>query len=177
VLTLVLGGARSGKSRYAAELAGDGPVLFIATARRDHDDLEMMRRIERHRAYRAPAWSTVEEPLDPASVVERTTPGDRILLDCVTLWMANIMWECRSLGAAVIEAHAQRSVRAFIESTAQRNVIVVSNDVGAGLVPLDPVGRRFRDIQGCANQELAAAADRAVWMVAGIPIDVKRLQA
>ncbi len=171
MLTLVLGGARSGKSRYAQSLCGDKPVLYIATAQ-VAGDAEMSRRIERHRSERPQHWKTVEAPF--ALVDAMRAAGDELLLvDCITVWIANLSYRHRELRAEAREKRLLGEVSDFVEAARGRDVIAVSNDVGSGIVPESPVAREFRDLQGLANQAIAAASDHVVLMVAGIPTIVK----
>lgn len=164
---LVLGGARSGKSRFARELAeasGLAPLL-IATAAAD--DAEMAERIARHKAERDTRWSTIEEPLELADMIDRESAKDRVLLvDCLTLWLANLTFAERSVDAAV-EALALRLTKA------RGPIILVSNEIGLGLVPDTPLGRRFRDDQGRLNQRLAAICEAVVFVAAGLPLSLK----
>lgn len=171
MLTLVLGGARSGKSRYAQTLCADRAVRYIATAQAS-GDAEMSRRIERHRAERPPHWKTVEAPF---ALVDAIGGSDEelLLVDCITVWLANLSYRHRELRAEAREKRLLGEVADFVEATRGRDVIVVSNDVGSGIVPDSPVAREFRDLQGLANQAIAAAADRVILMVAGIPTNVK----
>jgi adenosylcobinamide kinase/adenosylcobinamide-phosphate guanylyltransferase len=172
MLTLILGGARSGKSRHAQSLCqGANGVLFLATAR--PADEAMRARIARHRAERPAEWRTIEEPLAVPSVVRQSHPGTTVLLDCLTHWLANLAWEHRSLP----EEEQQSRILAEVEDLARvadgRRMVVVSNEVGGGVVPENAVGRRFRDLQGMANQLLAAEAGLVVLMVAGLPMTLK----
>jgi adenosylcobinamide kinase/adenosylcobinamide-phosphate guanylyltransferase len=168
-LTLVLGGARSGKSRYGESLilglapAWPGPYGYIATA--EAGDAEMAERIKTHRARRGAIWRTKEAPRDlaPALTAWRAMP---VLVDCMTLWLSNLM-----LAEADIEA-ATQSIEAVL-SAAEAPVVLIANEVGSGIVPDNALGRRFRDLQGILNQRLAAAADRVVLVVAGLPLVVK----
>lgn len=161
-MIFLLGGARSGKSSLATSLAtGTGaPVRFIATARADDD--EMAGRIEEHRRHRPDGWTVVEAPIDLATELRAASEADTVVVDCVTLWISNLMVE-RDDGAI------HRLIEEAIATITNRGgqTIVVSNEVGSGLVPMDPVGRRFRDIQGRANQSFAKAADAAYLVVAG----------
>jgi len=171
MLTLVLGGARSGKSRYAQSLCGDKPVRYIATAQ-VAGDAEMSRRIERHRSERPTHWETVEAPF--ALVDAMREPGDALLLvDCITVWLANLSYRHRELCAEAREKRLLGEVSNFVEAAHGPDVIAVSNDVGGGIVPESPVAREFRDLQGLANQTIAAASDKVVLMIAGIPTIVK----
>jgi adenosylcobinamide kinase / adenosylcobinamide-phosphate guanylyltransferase len=184
MLTLILGGARSGKSRYAQSLCqSSSQVVYIATARADEQasDQEMRERIARHRTDRPVGWQTIEEPLDLSRAI-RAAPVEAILLiDCITLWISNLMWELREQPYAAQEEEILTRVDDLAASTRQRaerssaagEVIVVSNEVGSGLVPEHQLGRAFRDLQGFANQRLAQAADRVILIVAGLPLLLK----
>jgi adenosylcobinamide kinase/adenosylcobinamide-phosphate guanylyltransferase len=169
-VTLVLGGARSGKSRYAQQLAAGGQrVAFLATAEASDD--EMRQRIARHRAERPPAWSTVEVPLDlEAAVLECGESFDLLLIDCLTLWTANLLASERG-DAQRILARAARLCHALHRTPA--GVVLVSNEVGEGIVPDNAVARAYRDLLGEINQRVAKAADVVLLMVAGYPITVK----
>jgi len=161
---LVLGGARSGKSRYAQALAeASAPRrLFLATA--EAGDEEMAARIARHRADRGEGWATREEPLElTAALREEARPGRTVLVDCVTLWLGALMLARRDLAREISDL--AREIGRL-----EGPVVFVSNEVGSGVVPVTPLGREFRDWQGRANQEIAAACDAVVWMVAGLPL-------
>jgi len=164
-LTLVLGGARSGKSRYAEGLitALPPPWTYVATAQ--PLDAEMTERIAAHRARRGPGWSTVEAPheLAGALAADRTAP---MLIDCLTLWLSNRM---------LADADLDREIEHLEEALARRAgvTVLVSNEVGYGIVPENALARQFRDLQGRLNQRLAARADRVVLVVAGLPLFVK----
>ena len=163
-LVLVLGGARSGKSRYAESLI-PGEALYIATA--TASDEEMRARIAAHRARRGARWEVVEEPLELAECLARhARPGRPVLVDCLTLWLSNTMLAERSpeTGRALLLA----ALRA-----APAPVVLVSNEVGLGIVPATPLGRAFRDEAGRMNQEIAGMADRVVFMAAGLPLVLK----
>jgi adenosylcobinamide kinase/adenosylcobinamide-phosphate guanylyltransferase len=167
---LVLGGARSGKSRHAVELAGGlpGRVAFLATARAL--DRDMRARIARHRAERPARWTTLEEPLDVVAACRRAAAAhDLLVLDCATVWVANLM-ERGDDDAAVLAAADDL---AKIARERLLSMLIVSNEVGAGVHPPTELGRRFRDLLGSVNQRLAAAADRVTLMVAGLPLSVK----
>jgi len=173
MLTLVLGGARSGKSRYAQSLCGERPVVCIATAR-PGDDAEMQARIARHRATRPATWTTVEEAVHVPDAVARARPEHAIVIvDCVTVWLSNLLCECRALTSSDGERAVLAMVDALVATASGRDVIAVSNDVGGGTVPDHPVARLFRDIQGFANQRLAHSAGRVVLLVAGLPLVLK----
>jgi len=167
---LVLGGVRSGKSRYALDQARQrrGKVAFLATARALDGDLAA--RIARHRAERPSAWTTIEEPHDlPAACRRAARAHDVILADCATVWVANLM-ERGDRDAAVLAA--ADDLAALLRERLV-TMIVVSNEVGQGVHPPTELGRRFRDLLGVVNQRLAAAADRVTLMVAGLPLTLK----
>jgi adenosylcobinamide kinase/adenosylcobinamide-phosphate guanylyltransferase len=180
-LTLVLGGVRSGKSRFAEGLALGRPrVIYLATGQAG--DPEMAGRIEVHRrrrARQAPAWRTVEEPWDvPAALVEAARSDDGpepcVLLECLGLWLTNLLLGLPGRPALDDAAVADR-VDALLEAvrSGAGRAIVVSSEVGCGLVPANALARRFGDLLGEANQRLAAAADEAFACVAGIPVRLK----
>jgi adenosylcobinamide kinase/adenosylcobinamide-phosphate guanylyltransferase len=167
---LVLGGARSGKSRYAVEQAAQSGrrVAFLATARALDGD--MARRIARHRAERPARWTTLEEPQDLVAACRRAASAhDLTLVDCATIWVSNLM-ERGDDDAAVLAAvdDLAKLMRERVVS-----LLIVSNEVGEGVHPPTELGRRYRDLLGFVNQRLAGAADRVTLMVAGIPVAVK----
>jgi adenosylcobinamide kinase / adenosylcobinamide-phosphate guanylyltransferase len=166
LLTLVLGGARSGKSRYAESLitALPAPWIYLATAQA-HDE-EMRDRIAAHRSRRNAGWQTTEAPDDLALALARAPEGAAVLVDCLTLWLSN-----RMLANADVDAEIGGLEQALDRRAGA--VVLVSNEVGSGIVPDNALARRFRDLQGCLNQRMAARADRVVLMVAGLPLDVK----
>jgi adenosylcobinamide kinase / adenosylcobinamide-phosphate guanylyltransferase len=173
MLTLVLGGARSGKSRYAQALIGDRQAIYIATARRTHDR-EMSQRIERHRADRPSSWTTIEEPESVPRVVRTATPVDApVIVECVTLWLSNLFERESHTPPRRQRDVLMTAIRELADASQLRDVIVVSNEVGGGIVPSTRVGRRFRDLQGWANQILAAQAHSVVLVVAGVPLALK----
>ncbi|MDP3001158.1 MAG: bifunctional adenosylcobinamide kinase/adenosylcobinamide-phosphate guanylyltransferase [Bryobacterales bacterium] len=176
MLTLIIGGARSGKSRFAQSLCPPGArVAFVATARPDDD--EMRARVERHRVGRPASWTTIEEPPSPADAILRApSEADFILVDCLTVWLGNLCWEYRDRPATEIESAALAEIDRIAAAATTRRVILVSNEVGAGIVPENPVGRLFRDLQGLVNQRAAVAADRVFHTVAGIPLRIKPAQ-
>ena len=165
-LTLVLGGARSGKSRHAEALieACPAPWTCIATAQAFDD--EMRARIAEHRRRRSGAWRTVEAPLDLPQALAGVPDGRPVVVDCLTLWLSNVM-----LAERDIEAECGRLVEALRKPRGPW--IVVSNEVGLGIVPENALARRFRDAAGSLNQEVAAEADSVVFMAAGLPMKVK----
>jgi adenosylcobinamide kinase/adenosylcobinamide-phosphate guanylyltransferase len=165
-LTLVLGGARSGKSRYAESLitAQAPPWIYVATAHAGDD--EMAERIAAHRARRNAGWETVEAPHDLAGALDSAPAHARLLVDCVTLWLSNRMLADADLGCEIERLEDALARRAG-------TTVLVSNEVGYGIVPDNALARRFRDLQGRVNQRLAARADRVVLLVAGLPLVVK----
>ncbi len=165
-LTFLLGGARSGKSAHAERLVAElpAPWTYIATAQAF--DTEMVERIARHRARRDERWQTVDAPHDLAAAIAVVPDGRPLLVDCLTLWLSN-----RMLAGADVEAEG--AALADLLSRPRGPWFAVSNEVGLGIVPDTPLGRRFRDAQGRLNQRAAAAADSVLLMVAGIPVKVK----
>ncbi len=189
-IAVVLGGARSGKSRHAERLAADSgaPVVYVATATPDDD--EMAERIARHRAARPAGWRTIEAPYDLELRLGEAVPdGACVLIDCLSVWLSNEM--LRQLAGTEIDV----TVPAALANAAEREIserverlvgwaaarpgqtIVVSNEVGSGLVPPYPVGRLYRDLLGRANQLVAARAGAVYLIVAGIAVDLRRLAA
>jgi adenosylcobinamide kinase/adenosylcobinamide-phosphate guanylyltransferase len=176
-ITLILGGARSGKSSYALKLAEESrkSVTFIATAQACDD--EMSARIEKHKAERPAHWQTLEIPLDiPAHVSQ--IQSKVVILDCVTLWMTNLLMQHAQderVDEALFMQAAQRETEALLTAirTTEQEWLIVSNEVGLGLVPPYPLGRVYRDGLGWVNQRLAKEADQVLFMVAGIPMLAK----
>jgi len=166
-LDFVLGGARSGKTSVAlarAEGSGLAPVM-VATAQAF--DAEMAARIAAHRAERGPEWGLIEEPLDLAGVLAREARGDRILVvDCLTVWLANLLFAERDGEGGIADLVAAAG-------TVGGPVVFVSNEVGLGIVPENALARRFRDLQGRLNREVARIADRVTLVVAGLEVTVK----
>ena len=135
----------------------------------------MAARIRRHREFRPPGWLTVEEPLEIAGAVERHAAAcDIILLDCLTVWLSNFCWQYREKDHAALECAALGEVRRMAAAAEAGNVVVVTNEVGCGLVPETAVGRFFRDLQGFVNQEAARTADWVYHVVAGIAVPIKQ---
>lgn len=179
-ISLVLGGARSGKSSHAEQLVEStgGDCLYIATAVGQAErDEEMATRIAEHKARRGEAWQTIEEPLDLAEVLCREARADRpILVDCLTLWLSNLMAAERDIDAEIAGLVKVLSGKAGVgqaESRLAGPVVFVSNEVGHGIVPMHPLARDFRDHAGRLHQAVAAVADSVVFMVAGLPMTVK----
>jgi adenosylcobinamide kinase/adenosylcobinamide-phosphate guanylyltransferase len=173
MLTLVLGGARSGKSRYAQSLIGSRPAIYIATARRNRDR-EMSGRIDRHRADRPSSWITIEEPESVPRAVRTAAPADApVIVECVTLWLSNLFERESHTPPRRQQEILMAAVRDLADASQLREVIAVSNEVGGGIVPTTRVGRRFRDLQGWANQILAEDADSVTLVVAGLPLVLK----
>ena len=168
MLTFVLGGARSGKSRHAEGLvtAGPGPWTYIATAQAFDD--EMRARIAQHRGDRVPGWRTVEAPLDLPGALAAAGPAP-VLVDCLTLWLSNLLLDGRDLPAATAALLAALAARAGDAGIA----VLVSNEVGLGIVPDNALARAFRDAAGRLHQAVAEQADRVVLVVAGLPLTVK----
>lgn len=163
-LTLVLGGARSGKSRYAEELLmrAPSPWTYVATA--EALDEEMRDRIAHHRERRDARWQTRDIPIDLAGALPKLQGP--VLLDCLTLWLSNVM-----LAGNNVASETDRLIEALKKTPGP--LVAVSNEVGLGLVPETSLGRAFRDAQGRLNQRVAAVADRAVFMAAGLPLELK----
>lgn len=164
---LVIGGARSGKSRYAQDTieAYPGRLAFIATAQ--NDDSEMDDRITRHQADRGPRWTTHEAPMDlPAAIGRMQDQADAILVDCLTLWLSNLMLFDRDI--ALETSDLVTAIQAC-----RVPVAIVTNEVGQGIVPMDALARRFRDEAGRLNQRVAAACRKVVLVTAGLPLALK----
>ncbi|MCG8633772.1 MAG: bifunctional adenosylcobinamide kinase/adenosylcobinamide-phosphate guanylyltransferase [Desulfobacterales bacterium] len=169
--TLVIGGCRSGKSRYALdaanEMAGEGKV-YLATSVPTDD--EMKNRVHRHQAERGPDWKTVEEPVDIHRAISDASKSARVILvDCLTLWTSNLLFQGND------EAGIMAAVDELALSLEQAScpVFLVSNEVGYGIVPENSLARQFRDMAGLVNQRVAAAADRVILTVAGIDVQIK----
>jgi adenosylcobinamide kinase/adenosylcobinamide-phosphate guanylyltransferase len=165
-LTLVLGGARSGKSRYAESLvtATAAPWVYVATAQAQ--DAEMAERIAHHRKRRGDGWHTIEEPHDLEGAIGAAPAGAAVLVDCLTLWLTNRMMAEADMEAEIARVETGLACRSGL-------TVLVSNEVGSGIVPDNALARRFADLQGRLNQRLAARADRVVLVVAGLPLIVK----
>lgn len=165
----MLGGARSGKSTYAQRLAEHWwrRPLYLATA--ETLDAEMVARVNLHKQKRGERWACAEEPLDVAGVIRRDRPPrDGILVDCVTLWLTNVLLKEGEAALQTRKAGLIETLRAT-----PGDVILVSNEVGMGVVPDSELGRQFRDLQGWMNQDLATVADTVVFVIAGLPLALK----
>lgn len=160
---LVLGGAASGKSVFAEQLFGEADAVYVATA--EAGDTEMRARIERHRARRGQSWTTIEEPLELAGTIKAGS-GAPMLIDCLTIWLANLM-----AGGAAPEAEITLLCRAL--GDANFPVVLVSNEVGGGIVPANALARSFQDASGRMNASVAAAADQVFLVTAGLPQKLK----
>ena len=164
---LVIGGQRSGKSRFAEGLvAGSGrtPVYLATATAGDH---EMAERIALHRSRRGANWQTIEEPLDLATALVAATEPDRaVLVDCLTLWLTNLLTAHRD-----VADETDRLIAVLAEASAP--VVVVSNEVGSGIIPANALARRFADLLGILNQRVAEAVGRVVLMAAGQPLQIK----
>jgi adenosylcobinamide kinase/adenosylcobinamide-phosphate guanylyltransferase len=160
-LLLLLGGARSGKSALAVRLAAEsgGDVVFVATG--EGRDDEMAERIARHRAERSPAWRTVEEPLELGAALAEAPPEACVVVDCLSLWVANL------LERGDLDVEEQAAAAADLAAARRARTIAVSNEVGLGIVPSTPLGRRYRDVLGRVNALWAEAAAESLLVVAG----------
>jgi len=167
-ITLILGGARSGKSTRAEHLAAQSgkQVIYLATAPHLEGDEAWQQRIAKHQARRPSTWLCIEEGLDIADICLRYDEHYVILIDCMTLWLSNLMWEKREVSPAM------EHLCATLDKV-QADIIMVSNELGMGLVPEHALSREFRDAQGWLNQSLASTADRVAFMVAGLPMMLK----
>ncbi|MDB5394323.1 MAG: cobinamide kinase / cobinamide phosphate guanyltransferase family protein [Rhodospirillales bacterium] len=164
-LTLIIGGARSGKSRHAEQLMAGLPPPWIYIATGQAFDDEMRERIAEHQRRRSDDWRTIEAPIDLAAALAQT-PELPVLVDCLTLWLTNLMLGEHDLPAAISALETTLGQR-------RAPTLLVSNEVGMGIVPEKPLGRRFRDEAGRLNQRMAAKAGCVLLMVAGIPMTVK----
>lgn len=160
--TLVLGGAASGKSEYAENLFHNSELNLIYLATGQIFDAEVAERVETHRARRDARWRTIEAPFDPGAPLANLSEEDGVLIDCATMWLSNLMMEDRDVAAA------QKDLLGHLDSCRARWV-VVSNEVGHGIVPENALARRFREAQGRLNIALAAQANRVVQVIAGLP--------
>lgn len=176
-IILITGGSRSGKSSHALKLAEDlpGPRAFIATC--PPIDEEMAERIRKHQQSRdAELWETIEEPINLAGTLRALTGYKTMLVDCLTLWLNNMMCECLEYGHNLTETEAADCCRQLLDACAKLDgtVILVTNEVGMGIVPENPMARRFRDLAGRCNQIIASEANTVIMMACGLPIRLKR---
>jgi adenosylcobinamide kinase/adenosylcobinamide-phosphate guanylyltransferase len=168
-VTLILGGARSGKSKRAEALAKASglPVCYVATSPSFEEDAEWQARIKKHQAQRPKSWQLIEEPLAlPALFTHEQDVSQFIIVDCLTLWLSNLLYANQD-----VQSQADKLCAALKQY--QGDVVLVSNEVGLGLVPESELGRSFRDAQGRLNQDVAAIADHVEFVAAGIPIPLK----
>ncbi len=170
-ITFVIGGCRSGKSGHALDVAEQisrTNRYFFATCI-PHDD-EMKQRVDTHKKERDPSWQALETPIQlPEAIIENSQKSDVILVDCLTLWISNLLMETTDL--TKISEKVQTLVASL--ENAQCPIVLVSNEVGTGIVPENKLARLFRDAAGFANQKVAQCADKVIWMVAGIPVPIK----
>jgi len=184
-LILITGGARSGKSVFAEKMAAASgkKVIYLATA--TIGDEEMLQRVERHRRRRPPEWVTIEEPLEVAGIIsENNDPGRLILVDCLALLVNNLLFQDRDLPAGEnfeFSSHDKERVLSAIRRLSRvagevmADVVLVTNEVGWGLVPSYPAGRVYRDLLGLANQQMACVADAVYLVVSGLAVEIKSL--
>lgn len=172
---MITGGVRSGKSKFAEELAGKlgGEIIYLATAQAL--DREMEERIKEHQQHRPQNWTTVEEPLEAARIIAGCQRGTTVLLDCLTLYLSNWFFKDEDLSLECREETVSRAVTGLAEAVkgSGANIIIVTNELGWGVVPDNTLARRFRDLGGRANQKIAEYCDQVYLMVSGIPIRVK----
>jgi adenosylcobinamide kinase / adenosylcobinamide-phosphate guanylyltransferase len=170
IRTLVIGGQRSGKSRYAETLVAASGLVPVYLATGTAEDAAMRDRIDAHRSRRGAEWRTVEEPLDlPAALLRESGPGFHLLVDCLTLWVSNLMGEGRDV---------QSETRGLVEALARVTgpVTLVTGEVGLGVIPENQLARRYADALGSTNQEVAASVDRVILISAGLPLMLKTEQ-
>lgn len=175
-IVLITGGSRSGKSAYAQVMAErlPGARAFIATC--PVLDEEMAERIRKHKAARdATRWSTIEEQCRLAGVIRDAARFDVLLVDCVTLWVNNLMYEAEQAGRLLTEEDAVRRCEEVLAASGEFHgtAIFVTNEVSMGIIPDNPTARRYRDLMGRCNQKLAQAADEVILMVCGLPVKIK----
>ncbi|AZO95913.1 bifunctional adenosylcobinamide kinase/adenosylcobinamide-phosphate guanylyltransferase [Halocella sp. SP3-1] len=178
VITLVLGGARSGKSTFAEKIAyqkGRDMVSYLATA--EAVDQEMSKRIKKHQESRPKTWQTIEEAYKLQDVFLSFPPGQVVLLDCLTIYISNILLKGNDNPSCHEEAIIVEELEGVINITREKNIdlIIVSNELGSGVVPVSKLGREFRDIAGRINQLIASEADEVYLCIAGLPVEIKEI--
>ncbi len=178
MITLVIGGARSGKSTFAEKIAckrGSSQVIYLATA--EAGDQEMAERIKKHQQSRPAAWQTVEEPYNLQKAFLSFPPEQVILLDCLTLFVSNLLLRYNNQSNTDLEEKINQELRGIIDITRKKDldVIMVSNMVGSGLVPITESGRKFRDLAGRVNQLVASQSDEVYLCIAGLPLEIKEM--
>jgi adenosylcobinamide kinase/adenosylcobinamide-phosphate guanylyltransferase len=173
MLTLIIGGARSGKSTFAESFCGAASrVVYVATATSSDD--EMRERIDHHRAARQASWQTVEEPLGIAFAAhQHISQTDFVLVDCLTIWLSNFMYSLRQAPADHVQRKVREEAAGLAEAARRGHLVAVTNEVGCGIVPETALARQFRDLQGFLNQWLALHADSVYLLTAGIPLRIK----
>jgi adenosylcobinamide kinase / adenosylcobinamide-phosphate guanylyltransferase len=176
-IVLVTGGSRSGKSAFAQKLAesSPGPRAFIATCPVLDD--EMRERIRKHQeARRGRGWDTIEEPLDIRGAITKAHQYSTLIVDCLTLWINNLLFEAEKSGRSISETDIALDCQALITACEQHPgiIICVTNEVGMGIIPENPLARHYRDLAGRCNQIIAEASARVVLLVSGQPIEIKR---
>lgn len=180
----VVGGVKSGKSSFAMQTAtsltsGSGIVQFIATADSSNSDESMLQRIERHQSERPDNWITIEEPIDIGSAIHRADSGSVVIVDCLTVWLSNLVAACGADEAPDFRDEVEKAVSPRLRelassiATSQNHLVIVSNDVGTGVAPATRLGNVFADWQGIVNQQVAAVSDEVYLMTAGIPLRIK----
>lgn len=168
-LVLVLGGTRSGKSSWALHYAEEHYVSYLFLATAQVLDEEMAARVKRHKESRGPKWKVLEEPIEIAEALRTgCAVSDVVVVDCLTIWLSNVLLQ---LGEAQIEHYQQGLLKSL--SSRNQSVIIVSNEVGMGIVPEYAVGRKFRDHAGLLNQKVASLADKVIFLMAGLPLYLK----
>ena len=168
-LLLVLGGARSGKSTWALRYTEERYTSYLFMATAQTLDGEMEERVKRHKETRGPQWGLLEEPLEIAKALIDNCKGfEAVLLDCLTVWLSNVLLD---KGEELVDEYVRTLLEAF--KIAEQSIIMVSNEVGMGIIPDNPLGRKFRDLAGHLNQEIAKTADKVILTVAGLPVYLK----
>ncbi len=167
-IVFITGGARSGKSSFALKECSKlpGRKAFIATM--EPLDGELIKRVNEHKAQRGPGWTTFEEPVEIAGLLEKLDGHGAILIDCLTLWLSNLMMRGRD-----VEAESEKLVTAIKKTSGTKSIFIVSNEVGMGIVPENKSGREFRDMAGTLNKRMAEAADEVYLIVSGISVKIK----